>query len=85
MSDIKMPRLTIKIGQKEIELSFEQVQELRQVLNDMFGKSAAYHKAYPAQAVWYCKNPDSTGSVTVTSAGGELYTTVARTTKWDTS
>lgn len=38
MATVEVKKVSIKIGKKEIELSLEEAKELKQVLNDTFGK-----------------------------------------------
>jgi hypothetical protein len=44
---VKISKINIKIGDKEIPLTLEEAQELRQILDDTFGQKTVFYPSTP--------------------------------------
>jgi len=74
---VTVEKIVLKIGKKELELSPEEVKELKEVLDKMFGDEKIVHYYYPHYPYYYPSCPthmptwyyaSSAGNVTLLSS-----------------
>jgi hypothetical protein len=76
---VKVEKIVLKIGERELELSPEEVKELKEVLDKMFGDEKIVHHYYPHYPYYYPSYPTYPPTWTYVSATGNtsLYGSMA--------